>query len=98
MRHVDALSRVHNVLVIEENSFERNLSIVQDRDDAISKIRIELEKNDSKWFEMRDGLVYRKDKKGLLFYVPRPMEQSVIRTCHDELRIDKTITALTKTY
>jgi len=48
MRHVDALSRVHNVLVIEENSFERNLSIVQDRDEAISKIRIELEKNDSK--------------------------------------------------
>lgn len=27
MRHVDALSRVHNVLVIKENSFERNLSI-----------------------------------------------------------------------
>lgn len=101
MRHVDALSRVHNVLVIEENSFERNLSIIQDKDETISSIRTELEKNDSKWFEMRDGLVYRKDKRGLLFYVPRSMEQSVIRTCHDELGhvgIDKTISALAKTY
>jgi len=101
MRYVDTLSRVHNIFVIEENSFERNLSIIQDRDKTISKIIDELEKSENKWFEIRDGLIYRKDKLNLLFYVPTTMEQNVIHIYHDELGhagVDKTINTLTKTY
>jgi hypothetical protein len=29
MTHVDALSRCHNILVLEENTFEQNLAISQ---------------------------------------------------------------------
>jgi len=46
------------------------LSICQDQDEEILKIRNKLEKNDVKYYELRDGLVYRKHKnKKLLFYV-----------------------------
>ncbi|XP_011687110.1 PREDICTED: uncharacterized protein LOC105449550 [Wasmannia auropunctata] len=95
MNHVDALSRCHSVLVLEGSTFERTLSVCQDRDKEISEIRDKLEKGDIKYYELRKGLVYRKDKnKKLLFYVPQSMEANVIRTCHDDLghvRIDKMI-------
>lgn len=72
--------------MLEGNTFERTLSIRQDRDEEIVKIRDELEKGDVRWYELHDGLVYRKDKhKKLLFYVPSSMETNVIRTCHDDL-------------
>lgn len=100
--HVDALSRCHSVLVLEGSTLERTLSVCQDRDDDILTIRNELEKGDVKYYELRDGLVYRKDKqKRLLFFVPRSMESNVIRTCHDDLAhvgIDKVINNITKVY
>jgi len=100
MGHVDALSRCHSVLVLEGSSFDRTLSICQDRDDEIIKIRDELEKRDVKHYELRDGLVYRRDRNiKLLFYVPRSMEKNVIRTCHDDLGhvgIDKVVNNITK--
>jgi len=72
MTHVDALSRCHSVLVLEGSTFERTLSICQDRDPEILKIREELEKGEVRYYELRDGLVYRKDNnKKLLFFVPR---------------------------
>ena len=102
MSHVDALSRCHGVLVIEGNNFEQTLSICQDRDEEICKIREKLERTEMKFFELRDGLVYRKDKmKKLLFYVPHSMENNVIRTCHDDLGhvgLDKVINNVTKIY
>ena len=61
MSHVDALSRCYSVLTIESNTFERTLSICQDRDEEIIKIRNELEKKEIPLYELRDGLVYRKD-------------------------------------
>lgn len=89
-------------IVLEGNTFERTLSVCQDRDEEICKIRDELEKGEVKYYELRDGLVYRKDKnKKLLFYVPRVMETNIIRTCHDDLGhvgIDKVIDNITKVY
>ncbi|XP_076392691.1 uncharacterized protein LOC143265294 [Megachile rotundata] len=86
MSHVDALSRCSSILVIQGNSFEQTLSLCQDKDPEIGKIRELLEKSEMKHFELRDGLVYRKNKmKKLLFYVPRLMEDKVIRSCHDDL-------------
>lgn len=84
MIHADSLSR-NSILILEDNSFERNLSIMQDRDREIGKIREELERSESKLFELRNGLVYRKNKNKIQFYVPRSMEQNVIRTYHDEV-------------
>ena len=49
------------------------------------EIRDHLEENEDKFFELRDGLTYRKHKRGLLFYIPESMESSVIRSSHDEL-------------
>lgn len=102
MNHVDTLSRYHSILILEGSTFERTLSICQDRDEEILKICDMLGKGDVKHYEMRDGLVYRKDQnKKLLFYVPQPMECNVIRTCHDDLGhlgIDKVIGNITKVY
>ena len=84
--HVDALSRCHSVLVLEANTFEQTLSIKQDRDPDIREIREVLETGEDKFYELRDGLVYRKIKnRELLFYVPLSMEDNVIRTCHDDI-------------
>ncbi|KAK9674756.1 Integrase zinc binding domain, partial [Popillia japonica] len=100
MTHADALSR-RDVLVIEENTFERVLGIKQDQDKDISQIRNQLENSESKFFELKDGLVFRKQNGKLLFYVPKSMEQNVIRTYHDELGhvgISKTTELVTRTY
>lgn len=79
MSHVDALSRCHSILTLETNSFERTLSIQQDRDVDTKNIRKRLENSEDKFFELRNGLVYRKDKnKKLLFYVPSSMENNVM--------------------
>lgn len=100
MNHVDALSRCHRVF--ESSTFERILSICQDRDEEILKIRDKLEKGDVKYYELRDSLIYRKNKnKKLLFYVPRSMESNVIRTCHDDIGhvdIDKVVGNMTNVY
>lgn len=81
---------------------EKTLSVCQDRDDEILKIRDKLEKGDVKYYELRNGLVYRKDKnKRLLFYVPRSIESNVIRTCHDDLGhvgIDKIVENIARVY
>lgn len=100
MMHADALSR-KSILIIEGNSFERVLSIKQDQDKEISEIRDRLAKTESKHFEMRDGLVYRKNKNELLFYVPNDMESQVIRTYHDDMGhfgLDKTHELISRTY
>lgn len=101
MIHADSLSR-NSILILEDNSFERNLSIMQDRDKDICKIREGLEKAESKLFELRNGLVYRKnDKNKVQFYVPSSMEQSVIRTYHDEVGHvgeNKTCELISRTY
>lgn len=102
MNHVDALSRCHSVFILESNSSERTLSIQQDRDSEIIKVREKLERSEDKFFELRDGLVYRKDKNNkLLFYVALSMESNVIRTCHDNMGhvgVDKVVDNISKVY
>lgn len=62
MRHVDSLSRIREVNVIEQNSLEHILAVEQGRDQNISKIRQSLESKSSTFpsFELQDGLVYKK--------------------------------------
>lgn len=68
MRHVDALSRT--IGIIEENPFEWNVTICQGQDPKIIEISSKLEKSEDKFYEIRNGLVYRKYGNRLLFYVP----------------------------
>lgn len=102
MQHVDALSRCSDtVLVIEENTLEENLAINQAEDKLIRQVKNGLEKEESKMFELREGLVYRKDGKRLLFYVPQAMECNIIRTSHDDMShggCEKTIEVIRRSY
>lgn len=64
MRHVDALSRCfENVLIIEDTPFETNLSIKQCQVSEIKKIRELLELSEHKDFELNNGLIYRNFSK-----------------------------------
>jgi len=85
MQHVDAFSRCHAILVLESNTFEQTLAVRQTTDDEIVHIKNELLTSDNKFYELRNGLVYRKENKHIRFYVPKSMENNVIRTCHDDL-------------
>lgn len=101
MQHVDALSRNMSILVLEENTFEQNLSICQHRDRDINKIREMLEKEESSYYEMRNGLVYRKSGGNLLFYVPAEMQKNVLYMYHDDMGhvgCDKVYENLTRMY
>lgn len=83
MLHVDALSR--QIFVIEDNSFDRNLALCQGDDPVITKIQKELECSEHKFYEMRNGLVYKKHQGQILFYVPAVLENSVIYKYHNEM-------------
>lgn len=72
MQHVNALSRNH-ILVLEGCTFNQTLSIKQSSDPEIRDIIKLLENSEHKLYELRNGLVYRKSKKRLLFYVPTDM-------------------------
>lgn len=85
MQHVDAFSRCHAILILEPNTFEQILAIRQNTDDNIVKLRDKLQTGDGKFYELRNGLVYRKENKHVRFYVPESMETNVIRSCHDDM-------------
>jgi len=85
MSHVDALSRVYDVLVIEDNSFEANLRLCQTLDPTIRGIREKLEKSEDRYYEMRERLVYKKWGQKFLFYVPHDMEYEIMHRHHNEL-------------
>jgi hypothetical protein len=85
MQHVDAFSRCHVTLVLESNTFKQILAVRQSTDDDIVHIKNKLLMSDNKFFELRNGLVYRKENKRIRFYVPKSMENNMIRTCHDDM-------------
>lgn len=101
MKHVDALSRSFNICIVEDNPFEYNLSVCQSQDKKIVKIAKELERAESPFFEMRNGLVYRKRGNDVLFYVPEAMENNVLFRYHDQmghLGIEKTTNTILRNY
>lgn len=101
MSHVDSLSRCNFIAVIDDNSFETNLVIAQNLDESIVKLKNELESSESKWYEMRNGVIYRKINEKLLFYVPSEMEKSILFKYHDELGhmgAEKVIDIIGKSY
>ena len=101
MHHVDTLSRNYSVLIITENSFERNLSILQNLDPEIVEIKTKLQQAENKFFKLSNGLVYRKGQGKLLFYIPSSTEHNVIRANHEQVahqRINNTCEYLGRVY
>jgi len=101
MRHVDALSRSFAILVVEDNPFEWNLTISQQRDPFIKEIAQRLEKSNDPQYEMRNGLVYKKKENELLFVVPAKMEKNVLFHYHNEMGhvgAEKMIESIRRTY
>lgn len=101
MRHVDALSRKYETMMITETTFEQNLKILQGVDPEIIKIRERLEVNQDKFFEFNNGLVFRKTNGQSLFYVPSSMENNVIVASHHEVGhqgIHKTMEYISRIY
>lgn len=80
MKHVDALSRVPQILILEGNTFEQHLAIKQSLDPEISEIKARLENIELPLYELKNGIVYHKEKNRLLFYVPKKMQYSVLPT------------------
>lgn len=101
MQHVDALSRNLNIMVLEEGCFEQTLAFHQMKDPKIKHIRDKLRKCESKFFELNDGLVYRKVNNRILFYVPDLMQSNVISKNHDDVGhagIDKVVNRILRVY
>lgn len=102
MGHVDALSRLPSeILVIEDNSLELNLALSQNRDITIRELREILQKTEDPYYELRNGVVFRKHEGELLFYVPRIMETHVLQRYHDQMghfAVEKTFDNIIKSY
>lgn len=101
MRHVDALSRSFEILVVDDNPFEWNLTICQNRDSSIRQISKKLEKSNDPQFKLRNELVYKKHGGNLLFLVPEQMESHVLFHYHNKkghVGIDKMIDVIRRTY
>jgi len=56
MQHVDALSRITNIMVVEDNSLKFNLLVCQTEDSVIKELRINLVKAENKFYEMRNSV------------------------------------------
>lgn len=100
MQHVDALSRVHNILVLQKNSFEQTSALKQNTDQNIMKLKYELETKEHPLYELRNNLVYRKVDNGVVFYVPETMEFNILHTYNEmgHFGIGKTAELISRTY
>lgn len=85
MQHVDALSRCNIILAIQDNTFEDNLIISQAKDKILIGIRVLLDKGENEFYEIRNGVVYRKCNDNLMFYVPEAMEEHVLFKYYNEI-------------
>lgn len=94
MKHVNAFCRAVSVMIIKDNTLESNLANRQNLDENMRQLRGKLQESEDQLYEMRNGLAYRKRNGDILFYIPRNMENNVIRKCHDEMGhfgLEKTI-------
>lgn len=101
MPHVDSLSRNFDINIIAENTLEEKLAVAQGKDEKLKRLMETLEKKEDPFFEMRNGLIYRKTKSDVLFVVPDTMINSVLKACHDDfghLGVEKTYEYLSRAY
>ena len=85
MPHVDALSRVPLIAAIDPTDIDIQIRAKQSVDKKILDIREKLEQSDLAGFELVNGVVYKKGRKGeLCMMVPEDMENEIIRTMHEK--------------
>jgi len=75
--------------------------VLQTKDPNFKKLIDKLEKQDDPQYELRNGLVYKKQGSQLLFVVPKQMESHVLYRYHNELGhcgLGKMLEALKATY
>lgn len=86
MAHVDALSRAPLVAAIDYSDIDVKLRALQSIDLDISTVKSKIKGGGDRYFKILDHVVYRKmGNNDLLFYVPKDMEDEVIRTQHEKL-------------
>lgn len=101
MTHVDGLSRGFDINVISKLTIEDKLIISQTKDTFLKDLMCKLEKKTDKFFEIKSGVIYRKQNGKLLFVVPESMQSNIIRASHDDfghVGIDKTVEYITRNY
>lgn len=90
------------VKVADQMELNFLIQITQNRDASIVKLRERLEQETIVNYELKDGLVYRRDRMNRLqLYVPEEMEENVIRMIHEKichLGIGKTHDEIRKNY
>lgn len=102
MPHVDALSRVPMVAVIDGGDVDLNIQIAQARDETIQSILRKLENGDLDDYVLENGLVFRRGVKGQMqLYVPQELEDNVMRLVHEKyghVGIEKCVNQIQKHY
>lgn len=99
MSHVDALSRVVNL--VEAIPLDSELQYKQLQDDKLKEIARELEYKDNDKFVLIEGLVYKKFPDKPRFAVPDSMVFNIIRAYHDNLAhcgIEKVVQGISVNY
>lgn len=104
MAHVDALSRVLPVGVVDGSDIDLNIQISQSRDKVINELKDKLENQDVSvsGYVLENGLVFRvNDKNRRQLYVPAEWESNVMRLVHEKyghVGIEKCIMQIQKNY
>ena len=74
------------IAVVDHEDIDFQLQATQNRDEEICRLQEQLEKELMNKYELRDGIVYRRNKEGkLLYYVPKELETNVIRLVHEKI-------------
>lgn len=105
MQHVDALSRV-NVYAVEEeddeyDAFHNNIYVNQLRDEKIKNLGKDIREGKNKDYQLREGIIYKKEGSKLLLVIPELMENSVVFKFHNEFGhfgADKTLELIKRSF
>lgn len=104
MRHVDALSRVEVCLIEEDEGTtltENVIYVNQLRDGKIQKLKVRVENGQLKDYEVREGIMYKREGARLLLVVPESMVESIIHKFHNNMGhfgVDKTVDVIRKSF
>lgn len=86
---------------VEDSEVDLNIQIVQTRDSKIQELRQRLEIREMSEFELENGLVFRVNGQYKQLYVPREMEENIIRLIHENyghLGVEKCTNQIQKPY
>lgn len=87
MQHVDALSRIPRIMLIEDGLLAR-VKQMQQKDDRCKTILKILETKSYEDFTTRGGILYRWADGNNLLVVPKKIEKEIIRSIHEKGHIN----------